>query len=126
MDRQKFLMDEDEKAALISALKKKWEVTHKTYQQMTHKATHQFRCPGCSSSFCGRCLAVPYHAGLTCEEHAAPRCELCGELPRLSATAATAARPGVSEMRHALTARGRGDQQIHGAPSSDAPPSIHP
>ena len=78
-----------------------------TREQMTHKATHQFRCPGCLRSFCGRCLAVPYHAGLTCEEHAAPRCELCGELPRLSATAATAARPGVSEMRHALTARGQ-------------------
>lgn len=31
MDRQKFLMDETEKAELIAALKKKWEVTHKEY-----------------------------------------------------------------------------------------------
>ena len=38
MDRQKFLMDEDEKQELISALKKKWEVVHKEYQCMTHKA----------------------------------------------------------------------------------------
>ena len=38
MDRQKFLMDENEKQELISALKKKWEVVHKEYQQMTHKA----------------------------------------------------------------------------------------
>ena len=31
MDRQKFLMDEDEKTELIAALKKKWEVVHKEY-----------------------------------------------------------------------------------------------
>lgn len=31
MDRQKFLMDENEKQELISALKKKWEVVHKEY-----------------------------------------------------------------------------------------------
>ena len=38
MDRQKFLMDEDEKAELIAALKKKWEVVHKEYQTLTHKS----------------------------------------------------------------------------------------
>lgn len=37
MDRQKFLMDENEKQELISALKKKWEVVHKEYQTLTHK-----------------------------------------------------------------------------------------
>ena len=37
MDRQKFLMDETEKNQLIAALKKKWEVTHKEYQTLTHK-----------------------------------------------------------------------------------------
>lgn len=37
MDRQKFLMDEDEKQELIAALKKKWEVVHKEYQTLTHK-----------------------------------------------------------------------------------------
>ena len=30
-------MNEDEKAELIAALKKKWEVTHKEYQTLTHK-----------------------------------------------------------------------------------------
>ena len=38
MDRQKFLMDEDEKQELIAALKKKWEVVHKEYQTLTHKS----------------------------------------------------------------------------------------
>ena len=37
MDRQKFLMSEDEKQELIAALKKKWEVVHKEYQTLTHK-----------------------------------------------------------------------------------------
>ena len=31
MDRQKFLMADDEKQELIQALKKKWEVVHKEY-----------------------------------------------------------------------------------------------
>jgi len=30
-------MNEDEKQELIAALKKKWEVTHKEYQTLTHK-----------------------------------------------------------------------------------------
>ena len=37
LDRQKFLMNDDEKQELIAALKKKWEVTHKEYQTLTHK-----------------------------------------------------------------------------------------
>jgi len=37
MDRQKFLMNDDEKQELIAALKKKWEVVHKEYQTLTHK-----------------------------------------------------------------------------------------
>jgi hypothetical protein len=31
MDRQKFLMADEEKQELIAALKKKWEVVHKEY-----------------------------------------------------------------------------------------------
>lgn len=31
LDRQKFLMDENEKQELLAALKKKWEVVHKEY-----------------------------------------------------------------------------------------------
>jgi len=31
MDRQKFLINDDEKQELITALKKKWEVVHKEY-----------------------------------------------------------------------------------------------
>lgn len=37
MDRQKFLMNDEEKQELIAALKKKWEVVHKEYQTLTHK-----------------------------------------------------------------------------------------
>ena len=36
-DRQKFLMNEEERSELIAALKKKWEVVHKEYQTLTHK-----------------------------------------------------------------------------------------
>ena len=38
MDRAKFLMEDDEKNELITALKKKWEVVHREYQTMTHKS----------------------------------------------------------------------------------------
>lgn len=37
-DRQKYLMQEEEKNELIAALKKKWEVVHKEYQTLTHKS----------------------------------------------------------------------------------------
>jgi len=30
-------MDDSEKGELIAALKKKWEVTHREYQTLTHK-----------------------------------------------------------------------------------------
>lgn len=36
-DRQKFLLDEQERNQLIAALKKKWEVVHREYQTLTHK-----------------------------------------------------------------------------------------
>lgn len=36
-DRQKFLLDEQERGELIAALKKKWEVVHREYQTLTHK-----------------------------------------------------------------------------------------
>lgn len=36
-DRQKFLLDDQERSDLIAALKKKWEVVHKEYQTLTHK-----------------------------------------------------------------------------------------
>jgi hypothetical protein len=35
-DRDKFLLPEGEREELIASLKKKWEVTHRTYQQITH------------------------------------------------------------------------------------------
>jgi hypothetical protein len=35
-DKQKFLMTDDERKELIAALKKKWEVVHKEYQEITH------------------------------------------------------------------------------------------
>lgn len=35
-DRDKFLLPDDEREELIAALKKKWEVVHKTYQEITH------------------------------------------------------------------------------------------
>ena len=35
-DRDKFLLPEDEREELIGALKKKWEVVHKQYQEITH------------------------------------------------------------------------------------------
>jgi hypothetical protein len=35
-DRDKFLLPDEERAELISALKKKWEVVHKQYQEITH------------------------------------------------------------------------------------------
>lgn len=38
MDRAKFLMEDEEKTELITALKKKWEVVHRDYQTMTHKS----------------------------------------------------------------------------------------
>ncbi len=34
--RQKYMMSDDERKELISSLKRKWEVVHKTYQEMTH------------------------------------------------------------------------------------------
>ena len=36
-DRQKFLLDDQERSELIAALKKKWEVVHREYQTLTHK-----------------------------------------------------------------------------------------
>lgn len=35
-DKQKFLLEDSERQQLIEALKKKWEVVHKEYQQITH------------------------------------------------------------------------------------------
>ena len=35
-DRQKFLMSEQEREEMITALKKKWEIVHRDYQQITH------------------------------------------------------------------------------------------
>ena len=41
----------------------------------------RYRCVICGNDFCDTCMASPYHLGLTCEEHAAPRCTLCRETP---------------------------------------------
>lgn len=35
-DRDKYLLPDDEREELIASLKKKWEVVHKTYQEITH------------------------------------------------------------------------------------------
>lgn len=35
-DKQKFLMSDEERKELIAALKKKWEIVHKEYQEITH------------------------------------------------------------------------------------------
>ena len=37
-DKEKFLMNDDERKELINALKKKWEVVHHEYQTLTHKS----------------------------------------------------------------------------------------
>jgi len=44
---------------------------------MLHRLQHRFRCSLCATEFCDECSAVPYHSGLTCAEHAAPRCRYC-------------------------------------------------
>ncbi|KAG8461372.1 hypothetical protein KFE25_010559 [Diacronema lutheri] len=72
-----------------------------------HFATHRFRCPGCSKDFCGSCRTAPYHAGLTCEEHASPKCVLCDEAPQLASRGVPRADEAtVSQMCAALVARG--------------------
>lgn len=38
-DREKFLLQEEERKELIDALKKKWEIVHKKYQEITHIST---------------------------------------------------------------------------------------
>ena len=35
-EKQKYLLPEQEKKELIDALKKKWEIVHKEYQEITH------------------------------------------------------------------------------------------
>lgn len=35
-DKQKFLLPDEERQQLINALKQKWEIVHKEYQQITH------------------------------------------------------------------------------------------
>ena len=35
-EKQKFLLPDQEKKELIDALKKKWEIVHKEYQEITH------------------------------------------------------------------------------------------
>ena len=35
-DKQKFLLQDTERQELIAALKKKWDIVHKQYQEITH------------------------------------------------------------------------------------------
>lgn len=35
-EKQKFLLPDNERQELIEALKKKWEIVHKEYQEITH------------------------------------------------------------------------------------------
>lgn len=48
-----------------------------------HNGRHRFRCPSCSTCFCGACRATPYHIGFDCEGWAAhkakPKCPHCGD-----------------------------------------------
>ncbi|CBN77584.1 conserved unknown protein [Ectocarpus siliculosus] len=50
---------------------------------MRHNGRHRFRCPSCSTCFCGACRATPYHIGFDCEGWAAhqakPKCTYCGD-----------------------------------------------
>eukprot|EP00882_Tetradesmus_deserticola_P013032 GHRQ01013820.1.p1 GENE.GHRQ01013820.1~~GHRQ01013820.1.p1 ORF type:complete len:240 (+),score=72.01 GHRQ01013820.1:541-1260(+) len=45
--------------------------------QAQHSASNRYRCSLCSNSFCSGCRTVPYHAGLSCREAAAPCCPCC-------------------------------------------------
>mmetsp|Transcript_15574 Transcript_15574/g.52417 ORF Transcript_15574/g.52417 Transcript_15574/m.52417 type:complete len:259 (+) Transcript_15574:231-1007(+) len=75
--------------------------------QVLHASTWRLRCAGCSHDFCGRCDATPYHLGATCEEHTAPKCDLCGEAPCLrGGGGAGAASVSVSTMLSELAASG--------------------
>ncbi|KAJ9516987.1 hypothetical protein QJQ45_027375, partial [Haematococcus lacustris] len=65
-----------------------------------HKAAHRFRCKLCSQDFCDACRKRdrllhgpgcsmrPYHAGLTCQEAAAPDCLYCHCKVKVKAQAA--------------------------------------
>ncbi|CAM9954167.1 unnamed protein product, partial [Laminaria digitata] len=48
-----------------------------------HNGRHRFRCPSCSTCFCGSCRATPYHIGFDCQGWAAhqakPKCTYCGD-----------------------------------------------
>ncbi|CAM9432541.1 unnamed protein product, partial [Hapterophycus canaliculatus] len=50
---------------------------------MRHNGRHRFRCPSCSTCFCGSCRATPYHIGFDCEgwtaHQAKPKCTFCGD-----------------------------------------------
>ena len=73
-------------------------------EQALDAAKHSFRCPGCATTFCSNCRAMPYHLGATCEEYAAPRCVLCEAAPRSGAVDAPP--PTIAEARSALAAAG--------------------
>ena len=73
-------------------------------EQALDAAKHSFRCPGCATTFCSNCRAMPYHLGAMCEEYAAPRCVLCEAAPRSGAVDAPP--PTIAEARSALAAAG--------------------
>lgn len=88
---------------------------------LQHRETHRFRCPQCTTVFCGSCARVPYHVGKTCTEQALwesrPSCRFCAE--RVEApNSSLAPSPGskgsggqmaVRELRRKVTALGADD-----------------
>lgn len=48
-----------------------------------HSGRHRFRCPSCSTAFCGECRVTPYHLGFDCQgwldHQAKPKCTYCGD-----------------------------------------------
>lgn len=79
-----------------------------TPEAAAHKATHRYVCGFCRKTFCGSCLAAPYHLGLSCEQHALPDCRYCGR-KRLGAAPPSAdelAACGLVDLRRRVTAAG--------------------
>ena len=42
-------------------------------------AENRIRCNECTSNFCIKCNASPYHVGKTCDQNIATSCRFCGE-----------------------------------------------
>ena len=78
-------------------------------EHVLHRAKHRFRC-ACGADFCAACRAVPYHDGLTCEEHARPPRRAASSTPDRAAR-----RPGAPR---AAAAPPRGEARRPSGPAS--------